>query len=166
MDEQRAEYLVERYTDMLLRIGYTWFNSRDDAQDICQIVLIKALEDGRDFPDAGQERAFLIRMAINECKNWTKSAWFRKTVGLDQGVEFAVWDPEPEEDGVLAQVQALPTKYRRVVYLRYYEGYEVAEIAGLLGESPALVSTHLARAKAKLKMMLGGTIDGRVEQKL
>ena len=51
---------------------------------------------------------------------------------------------------------ALPPKYREVIFLRYYEGYEVREIAALLGRSPALVSTHLKRGKEKLRHMLGG----------
>lgn len=61
--ERRARYLVDRYADLLLRLGYTWLSDRDDAQDICQTVLIKLLKDGRAFPDAGQERAWVIRLA-------------------------------------------------------------------------------------------------------
>ena len=156
MDEQRARELVERYGDMLLRIGYTWFSNLDDAQDICQTVLIKALEDGSVFPDRARERAWMIRVAVNECKNLKKSAWFRRTVGLDEGLHLAAEAPEPGDTPVLEQVQRLPLKYRRVIYLRYYEGYQVQEIARLLGEKPALVSTHLARARARLRTMLEG----------
>ena len=56
----------------------------------------------------------------------------------------------------MEQVQRLPPMYRQAIFLRYYEGYEVKEIARLLGRSPALVSTHLKRGKEKLKTMLGG----------
>ena len=155
MDEERAEYLVERYADLLVRIGYTWLGDLDDAKDICQTVLIKLLEDPRQFPDRGQERAWAVRLAINECKNWRRSAWLRHRAPLDQGLALAA-EP-PEEGGLLEQVQALPEKYRQVIFLRYYEGYEVREIAALLGRSPALVSTWLKRAKEKLKLQLGGT---------
>lgn len=161
MDEARAEYLVTRYADAILRIAYTWLGSMDDAQDICQIVLIKLLEDVRAFPDPGQERAWIVRLAINECKNWRKSAWFRHTVGLDEGLHLSAEDPGAEADGLLEQVGRLSFKYRRVIYLRYYEGYSVGEIAVLLGLSPALVSTHLARARAKLREQLGGDYYGR-----
>ncbi len=150
MDNERAEYLVDRYSDLLLRIGYTWLGDLDDAKDICQMVLIKLLEEGRTFPDPGQERAWVTRLAINQCKNWKKSAWFRRRTGMDMAAELQVEGPEPEDDSLLAQINALPAKYRQVLYLRYYEEYEVGEIAQLLGQSPALVSTHLARAKAKL----------------
>lgn len=156
MDKERAEYLVERYADTILRIGYTWLGDLDDAKDICQTVLIRLLEDGRTLPDQRQERAWVVRVTINQCKNWKKSAWFRRRVPLEQAAELRVEAPEEGEDSLLAQVDKLPLKYRRVIYLRYYEGYEVKEIAALLGQTPALVSTHLARAKAKLKQQIGG----------
>lgn len=155
MTEERAEYLVDRYADLLLRIGRTWLGDMDDAKDICQTVLIKLLEHPREFPDEGQERAWVVRAAVNECKNWRKTAWFRHRVPLDEGLKLTA--EEPEEGGVLELVQALPAVYREVIFLRYYEGYEVREIAALLGKSPALVSTHLKRGKEKLKRMMGGT---------
>ena len=157
--ERRARELVERYADLLLRIGYTWLGDRDDAQDICQTVLIRLLADARSFPDAGQERAWVIRLAVNECKNWRKSAWFRRRAPLEEGLRLSVEMPEPA-DGLLALVQALPDPYREAIFLRYYEGYEVREIARILGRSPALVSTHLKRGKEKLRAMLGGDSNG------
>ena len=157
MTDERAEYLVEHYADLILRTGKTWLGDMDDAKDICQTVLIKLLENPREFPDPVQERAWVIRVAVNECKNWRKTAWFRRRVPMDESLQLAAEDPEPEDGGLLAQVQALPAMYREVIFLRYYEGYEVKEIAALLGRSPALVSTHLKRGKEKLRNMLGGT---------
>ena len=86
---------------------------------------------------------------------WRKTAWFRHRAPLDEGLQLAA--EEPEEGGLLELVQTLPDIYREVIFLRYYEGYEVREIAALLGRSPALVSTHLKRGKEKLKHLLGGT---------
>mgnify|MGYP001053241171 FL=1 len=157
MTDERAEYLVEHYADLILRTGKTWLGDMDDAKDICQTVLIKLLENPREFPDPVQERAWVIRVAVNECKNWRKTGWFRRRVPLDESLQLMAEDPEPEDGGLLAQVQALPAMYREVIFLRYYEGYEVKEIAALLGRSPALVSTHLKRGKEKLRNMLGGT---------
>ena len=131
MTEERAEYLVGRYADLLLRIGKTWLGDMDDAKDICQTVLIKLLEHPRDFPDTDQERAWVIRIAVNDCKNWRKTAWFRHRAPLDEGLQLAT--EEPEEGGLLELVQTLPDIYREVIFLRYYEGYEVREIAALLG---------------------------------
>lgn len=157
MEDQRAEYLVEQYSDMILRLGYSWLGDMDDAMDICQEVLLKLLTDEHAFPDQGQERAWVIRVAINQCKNWKKSAWFRHRAPLEEGLHLAVEAPEPEDGLLLEQIRHLPAKYRQVIYLRYYEGYGVHEIAQLLGRSPALVSTHLSRARIKLREKLEGT---------
>lgn len=160
MDEKRAEDLVKRHADTILRIGYTWLGDLDDAKDVCQEVLIRLLEDGRTFPDPGQERAWVVRVTINACKNWKKSAWFRRRAPLEEGLHLSVENPEPEDGSLLAEVNRLPGKYREVLYLRYYEEYQVGEIAEILGQSPALVSTHLVRAKAKLRKRLEGTCYG------
>ena len=80
--------------------------------------------------------------------------------GHSKGGNLAAWAavhlPEPGESPVLAAVQALPERYRQAVYLRYYEGYEPAEIGTLMGCTASQVSTYLYRGKAKLRNMLGG----------
>ena len=157
MEDHRAEYLVEQYSDMILRLGFSWLGDMDDAMDICQEVLLKLRTEQRTFPDQGQERAWVVRLAINQCKNWKKSAWFRHRAPLEEGLHLAVEAPEPEDGPLLEQIRCLPPKYRQVIYLRYYEGYEVQEIAQLLGRSPGLISTHLARARIKLREQLEGT---------
>src|SRR5699024_415625 len=101
MDEQRATELVDQYADTILRIGYTWLGDMDDAKDICQEVLISLLEETRIFPDSGQERAWVVRVTINRCKNWKKSAWLRHRAPLEEGLHLSVEDPEPEGDSLL-----------------------------------------------------------------
>ena len=85
-----------------------------------------------------------------------KSAWVRRRLPLEAAAHAAVHLPEPGESPVLAAVQALPERYRQAVYLRYYEGYEPAEIGTLMGCTASQVSTYLYRGKAKLRNMLGG----------
>lgn len=157
--EQCAERIVEAYSDMLIRVGYTWFGNPYDAQDICQTVLMKRMERTEKFETNEQEKAWLLRVAVNECKSLKRSAWFRRTVGLEDGVPLAVELPENDENDLFAQVKKLPANYRQVIYLHYYEGYQVKEIADILGKSPNLVSAHLARARAKLKNELGGQLN-------
>ncbi len=148
---------MERWSDTILRLAYTWTGSVHDAQDICQTVLLKLLTSPRRFDEERLERAWVLRVAINCCKDWRKSAWQRYRAPLEAAANAAVRLPDPGESPVLAAVQALPEKYRRAVYLRYYEDYAVEEIAALMGCSPRQVSTYLYRGKAKLRMMLGGT---------
>ena len=147
---------MKRWGDTVLRIGYTWTDSAQDAQDVCQTVLLKLLTSPRRFDSETEERAWVLRVAINCCKDLKKSAWHRRRVSLEAAPERTVELPEAGESPVLQAVRALPEKYRQAVYLRYYEEYEVEEIAALLGCKAANVSTYLYRGKRKLREMLGG----------
>ena len=154
---REAEELVERWADTVLRVAYTWTGNPQDAQDVCQTVLLKLLTCPERFPDLERQRAWVLRVTINCCKDLKKSAWARKRVSLEAAADAAVTMPEAGESPVLEAVLALPEKYRQAVYLRYYEEYGVDEIAALLGCRPAQVSTWLYRGKAKLRTMLGGS---------
>ncbi len=148
---------MARWSDTVLRTAYTWTGSTEDAQDICQTVLLKRLTYPESFQEERLERAWLLRVTINCCKDLKKSAWRRRRAPLEAAGEQAVHLPEPEDSPVLAAVQALPENYRQAVYLRYYEEYELEEIAALMGCRTTQVSTYLYRGKAKLRTMLGGT---------
>ena len=91
-----------------------------------------------------------------------RSAWRRRRASLEEAALAAVQIPEPSD--LLEAVQKLPPKYRTAIFLRYYEGYAVGEIAQTLGVKPALVSTWLARGREKLKTMLGGELDGALPE--
>lgn len=148
--------MVSRWADTVLRIGYTWTGNAQDAQDISQTVLLKLLTSPRRFTAEEQERAWVLRVAVNCCKDLKRSAWVRRWAPLESAGAAAVELPEVEDSLVLRAVQALPENYRRAVYLRYYEEYGVEEIADLMGCKAAQVSTWLYRGKQKLKTMLGG----------
>lgn len=147
-----AERLVNTYSDLILRLSYTYMKSTEDAKDICQTVFLKLLEKPRQFDSPEHERAFLIRSAINTCKDVLKSHWRRTTVDLDAAGQVPA--PQAEEGSLLAAMELLPPKYRTVLYLYYYEGYNAREIAELLGERPATVSTRLSRGRAQLRTLL------------
>ncbi|MEY8387762.1 sigma-70 family RNA polymerase sigma factor [Oscillospiraceae bacterium 38-13] len=151
---------MDQWSDTILRVAYTWTGNPQDAQDVCQTVLLKLLTHPQRFSDAERRRAFVLRVAINCCKDLKKSAWARRRVSLDTAADAAVTMPESGDSPVLEAVMALPEKYRRAVYLRYYEEYEIGEIAALMGCRPSQVSTWLYRGKAKLRTMLGGN-DGQ-----
>lgn len=148
--------MVSRWADTVLRVGYTWTGNPQDAQDVSQTVLLKLLTSPRRFAAEEQERAWVLRVAVNCCKDLKRSAWFRRRAPLESAGEAAVELPEVEDSPVLRAVQALPENYRQAVYLRYYEEYGVEEIADLMGCKATQVSTWLYRGKQKLKTMLGG----------
>lgn len=155
---ERVEYLVRTYSDLIARISYTWFKNTADVEDISQTVFLKLLTGRTEFETAGQERAWIIRMTLNACKDLKKSFWRRRVGGFEDVPELAVSCPELEDNPVLAAVQSLPLKYRNAIYLHYYEGYQVQEIAQMTGETPNAVSAHLSRGRKKLRGMLGGDV--------
>lgn len=151
---ERAEYLAETYADAILRLSYTYLKNTHDAQDVCQTVFVKLLTEPREFESAEHERAYILRMAANACKDLLKSPWRKRTCDLEACAEVPA--PETGDGAVLAAVNQLPANYRSVIYLFYYEGYQAAEIGKILGVPTATVHTRLARGRARLKDILGG----------
>lgn len=82
-DRAEAQRLVDTYSDLILRLSYTYLGSTADAQDICQTVFLKLLQAPKAFNSMEHERAWIIRTAVNLCKDHLKSRWRRTTVALD-----------------------------------------------------------------------------------
>lgn len=160
LDRAETERLVQTYSDLILRLSYTYLKSTHDAEDICQNVLLKLLTGGYTFDSPAHEKAWVIRAAANACKDELR-AFRRKSAPLDAAYDAAA--SEPPDSAVLDAVMGLPVKYREAVYLFYYEGYSVREIADMLGRSEAAVSAHLSRGRNKLRIELGGD---RCEQRV
>ena len=135
---QRAEYLAETYADAILRLSYTYLKSTHDAQDICQTVFVKLLTEPREFDTADHERAYILRMAANACKDLLKSPWRKRTCGLEACAQVPA--PEAADGSLLAAVNSLPPPYRAVIYLYNYEGYQASEIGAILGVPAATVT--------------------------
>ena len=153
--QQEAERLANTYADAILRLSYAYLKNTQDAQDICQTVFVKLLTEPRRFESGEHERAYILRMAANACKDLLKSPWRQRSQALDEGLQVPA--PEASDGSVLEAVNQLPPLYRAVIYLFYYEGYQAAEIGTTLGIPTATVHTRLARGRAKLKTLLGGT---------
>lgn len=158
-DAARAERLVEAYSDMILRLSYTYLKSTQDGEDICQTVLLKLLTGDKEFTTPEHEKAWVLRATVNACKDELRS-FRRRAVPLEEAAEMAA--PEPPRSEVLDAVMALPEKYREAIYLFYYEGYSVKEIAALTGRGEAAVAAHLSRGRKKLKIMLEGERYGTI----
>lgn len=159
MDPREAERLVNTYADLILRLSYTYLKSAQDGEDICQTVLLKLLTGDEVFESPEHEKAWVVRTTVNACKDELR-AFRRRAVPLEEAPEAAA--PEPPRSEVLDAVMALPQKYREAVYLFYYEGYSIDEIAALTGRSGAAVSAHLSRGRKKLKIMLEGGNYGTI----
>ena len=152
MTETTFTAAAERHLDMVYRVALNWFRSPADAEDAAQTTMLKLWQTDTEFADDEHLRRWLVRVALNVCKDMTRSPWRRHTVPLEELPEPAFSDEERRS--VYREVMALPGKYRVPLYLYYYEGYSVAEIGELLRLNASTVQTRLARARGKLKLLL------------
>lgn len=139
------------------RICLVHLKNYADTEDIFQTVFVKYLLHTAPFASPEHERAWIIRVTINACKDLLRSVFRRRTLSLEEVAEQPA--PADEQRAVLQAVQALPAAYRDVVYLHYYEGYTAPEIAGILGKNVNTVYTRLTRARGLLRRTLGGDDD-------
>ncbi len=151
------ERVLAEYSDSIIKLCYTYTKNIHDAEDIAQETFIALIRHGEAFESAEHEKAWLLRTAVNKCKNHVKSGWVKNTVPIDETTEEPSQDFDPDEGSeVLEAVQKLPEKYRLPIHLFYYEGYSINDIAGIIGKKPATVGTLLARARERLKEILKG----------
>lgn len=153
--EEEVISAIERYSDMVKRICMVHLKSYSDSEDIFQNVFLKYALNDTVFETREHEKAWLIRVTVNACKDLLKSFFKSKTVPLDVLNEQTV-DFEENSRFVLETVLSLPEKYKDAVYLYYYEGYSAVEISNILGKSVNTVYTWLSRAKKMLREKLGG----------
>ena len=159
MEPFSLEELMLRHYNTLLRLAIQHTGNRAEAEDIVQDIFLKLLESGKTFRDDGHAKAFLIRSAINRCKDYLKSARRTRSVALSDAAENML----PADSGgftddtaqmILDAVQQLRPDFRNVIYLYYYEEYSIREIAAILHKSSNTVSSWLTRAKNQLKGVL------------
>lgn len=84
MDESEARRIVTTYSNLILRLSYTYLKSTYEAEDVCQNVFLKYMDDNTEFLGEEHEKAWIIRTTINTCKNVLKSAYKTKVVVMDE----------------------------------------------------------------------------------
>ena len=155
--ELEVNHAVEEYADMVRRVCFYHLKNQADTEDVFQNVFLKYMLHDEPYSDSEHEKAWLLRVTINRCKSFFRSAWQRKTTGLED--DFPDTPFTPDETAVVEAVNRLPKKYRQVIYLYYIEGYATGEIAAILEMPQNTVLSQLARARKLLKTALKGEFD-------
>lgn len=152
MPSQMFEEIYKRQSAMVYRVCFSYMKNAPDAEDMTADVFEKLLKAGKNFHDAEHEKAWLLRTAINQCKDSLKH-WWRKRADIHDYEHIEASSPTPENE-VLEIVLGLPERYKDVVYLYYYEGYQTAEIASILNKPHSTIRSHLREARNLLKGVL------------
>ena len=149
---------MARCGDTVRRLCLVYLKNHADAEDIFQTVFLKYALSSLRFESEEHEKAWLIRVTRNACRDLLKSFFRSRTVPLEQLCHLPADAPEDTSE-VIQAVLSLPAKYRDAVYLHYCEGYTAPEVAGILKKKVSSVYTLLSRARVLLRERLGGEED-------
>ena len=157
-EKSAFQAFFSEYYEVLVLFATGILKDVDAAEDVVQDVYEKLLHYNGTFESEEHLKAWLLRVAINRCRDLTRAA-HQKDTELDENLPA----PDAFEDGsVLDAVRALPENYRNAIYLHYYEGYTAAEIGRMMGAPSNTVLSWLRRARAQLHTMLKEEIEDEV----
>lgn len=154
--EQWLEDMMNRWEQSLLRTCYAYLGDVALAEDAVQETFLKAWKGYDRFRGSASEKTWLMRIAINTCKDVRRSAWFRHTdrrVSLDQLPEGSE-SFQAGDDAVMRAVMGLKPRYREVVILCWYQQMSAVEAASALGVSRSAVYNRLEQARKQLQREL------------
>lgn len=145
------EEAAKAYSNVLYKICIVMLRSEQDAQDVIQETFCRYLERNPVFTDSEHEKAWLIKVAANRCKDLLRFRLRHPQVSIDTLADSLITDQNQRE--TLTELLELPLKQRTVIYLYYIEGYQVREIAEMLGISVWAVKKRMQRGREQLRVL-------------
>lgn len=142
------ENIIDTYGNVLFRLCLIMLGNAYDAEDAVQETLIKYLQKAPDFKDKEHEKAWLIKVAANKCKDMLRFRTRHMMVDIESIKEFTKDD---SDSGILEALMILPEKFRIVLVLYYVEQYKTEEIAEMIGKSVSAVKMRLQKGRRLLK---------------
>lgn len=153
-DPSRLEEIVRTHENTLYRAALAVLADPEEARDAVQDAFLALLTKDPEFESPEHQRAWLLRVTVNACKDRLRAQRRHPTLPLLETYPAAV----PEEQSALEAVLALPPRERAVVHLFYYEGYATREIAAITGQREGTVRSRLSRARVHLRDLLKESI--------
>lgn len=152
----RAEVLLDRYGNGILRLAYSYLHNMADAEEVLQDTLIQYLKTAPALESAAHEKAWLYRVAANLSKNRIA---YNRVRSADQLQETLAAENREDLSFVWEAVKGLPVRYREAVHLYYYEGLSTGEIAAVLGQKESTIRSRLLRGREQLRTILKEAYD-------
>ncbi len=143
-----ANRAVENYGNSLYRLCMVMLKNREDAQDAVQESFLRYITKAPDFNDYEHEKAWLIRVATNVCKDMLRFRKHESFISLD---EIKNLSSDENNAQILGLLVSLDEKYRIIIHLHYVEGYSTDEISATLGISSANARKRLQRGRDMLR---------------
>lgn len=156
--------LYEKYATDVLRMCYFYLADRQKAEDVCQDVFVRLITTNPELQE-GREKAWLLKVAMNRCRDLWRGAWLKRVVLGSPMFELV---PAPDEysqiadqQEMLSAINELPSMFKEVILLHYYQGYGIAEIAEMMELPEGTISSRLSRGRKKLETILMKGGDAR-----
>jgi RNA polymerase sigma-70 factor (ECF subfamily) len=153
--------VIDQYRDMVYGIALTHTRNRSDAEDVFQEVFLVYHRKQPSFREDERRKAWLITTALNCSRQLTANSWHRKVVPIHEQNFDEVTDETfrfrtDEQDAVFSALQELPSKYRTVLHLFYFEDMSLAQISAALDIEVGTVKVQLSRGRAQMRDRLKG----------
>lgn len=137
------EKAIETYSDVLFRICLIMLGNENDAEDAVQETYLKYIEKSPEFNNTEHEKAWLIKVAGNKCKDIIRYRKKAVTICTD-----LICDSYEIEIDLFSEIlMKIPERFRIVLTLYYIEGYKVAEIAKIIGKTQSAVKMRLKKGR-------------------
>ena len=150
--------LMEVYGDSVKRLCCVYLRELGAAEDAAQDTFVKAYEHIGELMDGTvrTEKAWLMRIAVNTCKDVLRSSWLRRIDRRRPIEELPLCAPSGHEESlaVTQAVASLPPRLKEIVLLHYYQDMSLKACAQALHISAATATRRLQQAQAKLRRLL------------
>jgi RNA polymerase sigma-70 factor (ECF subfamily) len=154
-NDSTALYAFRKYGNTVLRAAFAFCGSYAESEDIVQDIFLSLHTSPKSFNDDEHLKAWLLRVTINKCKNLRRSFRFSHTCSIDEiDQSEAIYEISTEGRELRSQIAKLPRKYAEVIFLYYYEGYNIKEIAEITEKNENTVGSLLRRGREKLRVEL------------
>lgn len=166
MTEAEFAVKLETHKNTVYRLAFSYLKNIQDAEDVTQEAFLKFFRSDVSFSAPENEKAWLIRVTVNLCKNRFRMNKIRRTIPLYDDATSDGHELMQSNVELLELLDKLKPKYRAVVHLFYYERYTTREIAVMLGKNENTIRTQLARGREYLREILtddfGNAVGGVV----
>lgn len=162
IDQSNKEHfreIYERNVNDVYRLCFSYLKNIHDCEDAVSSVFCKLMKKAPVFETPEREKAWLIVTACNECKSMLRSRRRHPEVDISELPPQQTETNDFERCEMIDAIVSLPEKYSSVLYLHYYLGYSLAEIAKMTGQNSSTVRSHLFYGKKKLARLIGGNDD-------
>ena len=137
----------------LYRVAASYLRGESDRLDAVSEAITRAWEKRHTLREENLFRTWITRILIRECVNIQRRQ--KRSVPVDALPEA---ESEPEDERIAALREALaqlPQRQRTMTVLHYMEGYDVREVARIMGTTKNAVCAGLSRARARLRALMG-----------